>query len=575
MDNGILSDEKSTFNRFNSLFWRLFLSIVCLTVLPLLVVITSEYQNGRANLLENLHYQLEVINEQLIEELGHYLTGIETGMDMEAPDVAQMLLHLDQSQQAHQQEDTLFTQSFSYELIVSQYKDNLSRYIQTYHLPGIIIADTRGDTLYADGIATYLLGQNLFSGFLSATELSSIAKNTLKDGHTRLTHPERLTDKEDSPHSRLVYSVGSGESFSGVIIASLDSEHFAELFHYQEKHLGVKAFLLSDDGFVQYGTDVTSDQQMTLKSNNPKAAEASYGDDHHSGLDVVAEYFDHLNRLVFGDIHSVQLPGMPAKVVVEIKLSEALRPVTEFRNRLLFLMITTLLIVLIIAYFITLHIIRPVQKLTHRVLKVKGGDYENREVIRSYNEITLLSQNFEHMVKETGKLFDQTRLQNWHQQGLVQLHSMISGNIDTHQLAENTLTFIARYMDFKAGAFYVLDDSRKYRLRGTYARPKGLSEVFAPGEGLVGQAAIDKEILNFKQDDDMNLLIESATGSARPGTITAIPVIFENSCIGVIAVARFEPMNQQQEGLLTEAITIIAMALHSAQQREALQQPNE
>ena len=144
-------------SHFNSLFWRLLLSLMLLAVLPLLVVVVTEYQRGRDSLHENLHFQLEVINEQITNELDHYLASIKTSMVLKSPSAGQMLMHLEQSQQA-QQDKSLFTQSFSYQLIISQYQNEFSAYVETYDLSGFMVADDEGNILHTEGMASSLSG---------------------------------------------------------------------------------------------------------------------------------------------------------------------------------------------------------------------------------------------------------------------------------------------------------------------------------------------------------------------------------------------------------------------------------
>ena len=358
---------------------------------------------------------------------------------------------------------------------------------------------------------------------------------------------------------------------SGVMIAYLSPEKMASFFNFGDKYSGLKAYLLCDDGFILYGTGRSTDIQERLQSNNPKGNIKSHGDDHHLGEDEVHEYSDHMGRLVFGDIHTIELQNQPTKVLVEIALTEALKPLYEFRKRLLLLILITTLTALGIAYLVTLNIINPVKKLTNRVLKVKDGHYGSEKVIRSYSEITILSENFEHMVQQTGALLNENQDKTWLQQGQVDLHEAISGNIDIQTLTENTLTFIARYLNLNVGAFYVLDASGKFVLTASYARPKsGLKAHYKLGEGLVGQAAQDMDMLEIVDEGDVNMVIESATGTANPGSVIAIPVVYDNAAIGVMVYARIVPMKPLHNEFLSATQKIIVMALHSARQRELM-----
>ena len=66
------------------------------------------------------------------------------------------------------------------------------------------------------------------------------------------------------------------------------------------------------------------------------------------------------------------------------------------------------------------------------------------------------------------------------------------GEQDIPTLSRNIVTYLAQYLGAQVGALYVADPKGMLQLSGSFAytRRKGLPTAFAPGDGLVGQAAL-------------------------------------------------------------------------------------
>ena len=574
MDNADTVQQRQTTSRFNGLFWRQLMSLMLMALMPLLVVMIVEYQWGRERLLQDLEDQLQGIRKQLVKDLDHYFSSIETSLLLKSESTAQMLGHLEQSQKALP-EGTSFTQSFSYQLVISQYKNQFSIYTDTYNLPGFMIADDQGQVLYAEGVSSWLLGENLFSNTLAATQLATATREALASGETQLTELEKLAKNEATPLSRMVYPVSGEDGISGVIVATLSTKKLINIFQFSGRRLGTKAYLLGADDIALYGTGLSGQPWMPLPGNigfgksDSGNTDFSKNDDISAQPKELSEYENYANQFVFGNVYNTTFHNLPVKVVVEMLSSEALKPISEFRNRLLVLIAITIVLTLCIAYFVAWSIVYPMQKLAKRVLKIEGDDYTPEPIISSYREITVLSENFEHLMKTTGKLLAQNKVNHWLHQEQVNLYEEINGNIDVQTVTEKTLSFFARTLDLKVSAFYVHDEFGAYRLKATYACPTaGIEDTFCLGEGLVGQVALDKESAEIRGTQGLNLRIESATGSTQPKAITAIPIVYEDATIGVLVFAQIEPLTQSQHDLLATCLKIIVMALHSAQQRE-------
>src|SRR6185369_5843395 len=93
------------------------------------------------------------------------------------------------------------------------------------------------------------------------------------------------------------------------------------------------------------------------------------------------------------------------------------------------------------------------------------------------------------------------------------------------------------------------------------------------GEGLVGQAAIEKERILLTSVPSDYVPISSGLGEAAPMNIVVLPILFEGQVKAVMelsALNQFNPMHQVFLGQLTESIGIVLNTIEANTRTEDL-----
>lgn len=147
--------------------------------------------------------------------------------------------------------------------------------------------------------------------------------------------------------------------------------------------------------------------------------------------------------------------------------------------------------------------------------------------------------------------------------GLLQSYN----NID--KLSEEIISFLVnRLENIVQGAFYVVegDDGKDkvIRMRASYAynRRKNLHAEFRFAQGLVGQAAVEKDIIIRTEIPDDYLTIKSGLlGEAKPHALIIAPLIADDVVYGVIELASFRKLSQHEYDIVKELSNIIAHAV--------------
>ncbi|MDM8549816.1 response regulator [Desulfobacterales bacterium HSG2] len=161
---------------------------------------------------------------------------------------------------------------------------------------------------------------------------------------------------------------------------------------------------------------------------------------------------------------------------------------------------------------------------------------------------------------------------DWLKTGQNELNKKMRGDQDETTLAQNVVTYLAKYIGAQIGALYVVEEeSGNLKLMGSYAFSKcNLIERIQIGEGLVGQAAFEKEIISVTNLPDDYTRIGSAIGDAIPRNVVVSPFMHEGELRGVIELGAFREFSDTDMELLTGMMESIAISFNTARAAERM-----
>lgn len=121
------------------------------------------------------------------------------------------------------------------------------------------------------------------------------------------------------------------------------------------------------------------------------------------------------NTKIFEDYRGVEvlssykplsINGLNWVIMSEIDKAEAFAPITELRNKILFFFGVTLLIILIISYFVAIRITKPIKALTRTSRELARGNWNVEVKVDSKDEIGVLGLSFKSMQQSLHKMID-------------------------------------------------------------------------------------------------------------------------------------------------------------------------
>lgn len=209
--------------------------------------------------------------------------------------------------------------------------------------------------------------------------------------------------------------------------------------------------------------------------------------------------------------------------------------------------------------------------ITNHAKTISSGDYSIEIKLRSEKDELSIALN--EMTKSLHKTSRENEIQNWLKTGQNKLSNKMRGDQDIKTLSKTVITFIVKYLKAQIGSVYIVDESKKSLVyTGSYALSKGKDVIrkIKFGEGLVGQATLEKEIITLSDIPDNYININSTFGEFVPKTLLIAPFMFENNVLGVMELGSINEFTALEIEFIKSTLENIAIAFNSTLSREQL-----
>ena len=167
----------------------------------------------------------------------------------------------------------------------------------------------------------------------------------------------------------------------------------------------------------------------------------------------------------------------------------------------------------------------------------------------------------------------ETSSKNWLLAGNTALNSKTQGEKEINELAQEVVNQLVPYMNAQIGAIYLAENGQ-LNLVGSYAfqQRKDNSNIMKLGQGLVGQAALEKKTIIFSPVPDDYIKINSGLGNSSPRSIIVFPFQYAGQLKGVIEIGSANQFSELDLQLLDLVADNIGIAFNSSQSRTKLKE---
>ncbi len=164
---------------------------------------------------------------------------------------------------------------------------------------------------------------------------------------------------------------------------------------------------------------------------------------------------------------------------------------------------------------------------------------------------------------------------NWIVRGVAQISEILRMHDSIDTMGDDVIKFILEKIGAVQGAFYVVNDEAgpepiiEMRASYAYGRKKYLQKQFRFAEGLVGQAAIEKDtVLRTEIPPDYVTITSGILGEQRPTCILIVPLITNEEVYGVLEFAGLRKFTPSQIKFVEELSLILARTIFNIKVNE-------
>ncbi|MFB9895191.1 HAMP domain-containing protein, partial [Planobispora takensis] len=197
---------------------------------------------------------------------------------------------------------------------------------------------------------------------------------------------------------------------------------------------------------------------------------------------------------------------------------------------------------------------------------VAQGDMSRSISLEAKGEVAELKNNVNLMV---ANLRETTRAKDWLESNLARIAGLMQGHRDLMEVADLLLNEITPLVSAQYGTFFLAEQGGRgeavLRMIAGYGSTHAAmaTEPLVFGDGLVGQAAVEKKRILIHEVPPDYIKIASGLGEASPASVVILPILFEDQVLGVIELASFNRFSDVHLAFFDQFVVTIGVAINT------------
>jgi PAS domain S-box-containing protein len=194
-------------------------------------------------------------------------------------------------------------------------------------------------------------------------------------------------------------------------------------------------------------------------------------------------------------------------------------------------------------------------------------------------ELDELQKNLQKSSEEQKKYNEENTRRRYINEGLAKFSEILRLNSDNiEKLSDIFIKEIVKYLNAVQGGIFLIEnrDEENSILRlvsaFAYNRKKYMDKEVMLGEGLVGTCAIEKKTIIMTDIPEKYISITSGLGDTPPGNIILIPIIQEDTALGVIEIASLNELQKHEIEFSEQVASSLASTVTTATNSEETSQ---
>ncbi|QEN04927.1 response regulator [Thiospirochaeta perfilievii] len=479
---------------------------------------------------------------------------------------------------------------------LSEFDSLLSNNIVTDFFSNNLIDEGEDFSTYDEYFSKFLLTNNFYNVYIMGTEKESILysfkneKGSYKSsglsrvwsdaiGSTEIV----MEDFDKFNPSMAMQSAFLGKSFRdddgtilGVVVLQITEDFINTILKSREG--------LGDTGesyIISY--DPSEPDRYTFRSNMKTMGNGKYEigytwthaplnywiDAFSSGITGdFGEYVDSEGKKVLAIYNKIDVPWLEWYLITKVDKYEVLSSLNSVLLRTILVSFFILIIIAILSIYFSAKLTDPIIKGAEFAKDISHGNYNSNLDVHRSDEIGVLAR----ALKDMGRKLKE---QSWLRLGKEGLDDALRGEHDVRSMGTKFISFMVKHLDAQLGALYLVDESndKQLILSSSYAFSdrKGNFNKITIGEGLVGQAAFEKNEIVYTHVPTDSPEFNYGVSSMIPTCYIATPIVYEDELLGVSLIGVTVPVTTLQRKFISNIRDSIGILINSAKSSTVIQ----
>ena len=195
-------------------------------------------------------------------------------------------------------------------------------------------------------------------------------------------------------------------------------------------------------------------------------------------------------------------------------------------------------------------------------------DFNEKDILG--NSLVKLNKKLLSAEEKNRQRFEEEQTRNWFNEGIARFGEIFRSdweNID--ELSFLIINKLVKYLEASHGSVFILNEEHQdkvYELSAAFAydRRKYHNKQIAPGEGLAGTSALEKQTIYLTDIPDDYIEITTGLGESPPRSLLIVPLIYEKESFGIIEMASLKTMHEHEIEFVEKLSESIATTLSAA-----------
>lgn len=197
---------------------------------------------------------------------------------------------------------------------------------------------------------------------------------------------------------------------------------------------------------------------------------------------------------------------------------------------------------------------------------------ENEELVSEMEakqqDLIQSQEEMEENLEELRKAKKEEQKRQWITEGQARFAQMMRQHDELKEMADEFVSELTRYLKANQAGFFALEEEGEDKyldLKACYAydRKKFLEKRIEIGQGLVGQAYLEKDYTYLTEIPHNYVRITSGLGKSTPNSLLVVPFMYNEEVTGVVEIASFNEFEDYQIEFVMKLGEVVASTLNA------------